>query len=150
MITWQPPRVSHRPDQQGATSSGASLVPRRLLVVDDDYAVRQALVELLEDEGYDVRAAGNGQDALTRLQGPEPLPHLILLDLMMPIMDGWTFRALQQHDPRFHAIPVVVISAISDTHRQRAPIPAAAYIPKPINFALLLHHVTRVCADPSS
>src|SRR5919206_1695644 len=86
-------------------------VPDRgeVLVVEDDFAIRETLRELLEDEGYRVAWAANGKEALARLH--ERAPRVILLDLMMPVMDGWEFRVAQQRDPALASIPVVVISA---------------------------------------
>src|SRR5262249_1755713 len=81
-----------------------------VLVVDDDSDIRGALCELLEDEGYRVVAASNGEEALVYLNSRER-PCVILLDLMMPVMDGWEFRRQQQKDPRWSQIPVVVITA---------------------------------------
>src|SRR5262245_23155992 len=84
----------------------ASLV----LVVDDDEEIRNALTEFLSDEGYGVVSASNGREALASLrEGVHP--SVILLDLMMPVMDGWDFRAEQLRDPGLRDIPVVVITA---------------------------------------
>lgn len=116
-----------------------------ILVVDDHYEIRVALAELLEDEGYQVITAAHGQEALTLLRRGTVRPALIVLDVMMPVMDGWTFREIQASDPALQAIPVVVISAISNVQPPRHPVPAAAYLPKPLNFALLLETVTRFC-----
>ena len=69
---------------------------RRVLIVEDDDDVRDAIAELLADHAYSPVAAANGQDALDRLQKPDERPCVILLDLMMPVMDGWTFRAAQR------------------------------------------------------
>ena len=82
----------------------------RVLVVDDDYAVLDAVRDTLEDEGYEVSIAANGREALNelRLRGR---PCLILLDLMMPIMNGWEFRREQLADEIFASIPTVVVTA---------------------------------------
>ena len=81
-----------------------------ILVVDDDEDIRATLSDLLEDEGYVVVQAANGQDALDYLRGHPP-PSLVLLDLMMPIMDGYRFRAEQKNDQALGSIPVVVMTA---------------------------------------
>ena len=82
----------------------------RILVVDDDADLRQSLVDLLEDEGYTTQAAASGREALAVLKGPV-LPQLIILDLMMPDLNGWQFRDIQSTDPRLAAIPVLVVTA---------------------------------------
>src|SRR5262245_16584762 len=87
----------------------SALHKKRILVVDDDQATRQGMACLLEAEGYDVAEAANGSEALSRLRG-EPLPTLIVLDLMMPGMDGFQFRSEQERDPALGRIPVVIVS----------------------------------------
>ena len=82
-----------------------------ILIIEDDAGIRDMLTMLLEDDDYSVTSATNGQQALNHLHQRERLPQLILLDLAMPIMDGWQFRAAQHADPRLAAIPVVVLSA---------------------------------------
>ena len=85
----------------------------RILVIDDNRAVREALVTLLEARGFGARGVSNGREALETLRaGFEAC--LILLDLTMPIMDGWKFRELQRQDPRLAEIPVVVLATLSD------------------------------------
>jgi CheY-like chemotaxis protein len=79
-----------------------------VLVVDDDLSVRS----LLADEGFVMESASNGQERLTTLQGSPQHPCVILLDLMMPVMNGWEFRQAQRRSQILSAIPVVVISAI--------------------------------------
>ena len=86
-------------------SSGA------ILIVDDDNDVRSALSELLEEEGFSVKGAPNGREALALLRGGTVHPAVILLDLMMPGMDGWDFRSEQMRDPQLAAVPVVIVSA---------------------------------------
>ena len=81
-----------------------------ILLVDDDPELRQSLVDLLEDEGYATRTAGSGREALSLLETPE-LPRLILLDLMMPDINGWQFCEKQQLDGRLAGIPVLVVTA---------------------------------------
>jgi CheY-like chemotaxis protein len=84
--------------------------PESVLIVDDDAAIRDALTTLLKDEGYYVATASNGVEALDTLRrGLRPCA--ILLDLMMPVMDGWDFRAVQRQDPVLSQIPVIVVTA---------------------------------------
>src|SRR5947209_5611957 len=87
-----------------------------IMVIDDDESVRSTLTDLLRDAAYRVRAVADGREALAYLSAEE-LPDLILLDLMMPIVDGWTFRAEQLMNPRLASIPVIVITAVpSERH----------------------------------
>ncbi|MGE0872223.1 MAG: response regulator [Kofleriaceae bacterium] len=101
---------------------------RDIMVVEDDPDVRAALVEMLSDEGYPTRAAANGAEALTELA--REAPQLIVLDLMMPVMDGWAFRARQLARPEWAQIPVIVMSAMTGTD-YTASLGADAYLPKP-------------------
>ena len=84
-----------------------------ILVVDDDGDVRSTIAEVLREEGYTVHEAADGREALDKLASLEKLPDLILLDLMMPQMNGWEFRRWQLEDARLAAVRVVVISAFS-------------------------------------
>ena len=80
-------------------------------MVDDDPDIRDSLREVLEDEGYEVACVGNGREALDHLKTASPRPCVILLDLMMPVMDGWQFRREQKQDADIADIPLVVITA---------------------------------------
>ena len=114
----------------------------RILVVDDDPSACEALSTLLEDEGYDVAHAPNGQIALNHLKS-SPSPNAIILDLMMPVMDGWEFRRHQQRDAAFASIPVVVVSAL----REPAAIEGvAAILTKPLDVDRLLGIVSEICS----
>jgi DNA-binding response OmpR family regulator len=114
----------------------------RILVVEDDPDLRDALALLFRQEGYEVTVAGEGQEALDVLRGAMP-PHLIVLDLMMPGMDGFEFRVQQMQDPRVAAIPVIVLSGGGDVERKAAPLDAAACFHKTIDMPTLLAAVTR-------
>jgi CheY-like chemotaxis protein len=116
-----------------------------ILIVDDDAGIRQLLLLFLEHKGYTAKTAANGLEALDLLQPGQPLPQLILLDLMMPVMDGATFRQTQQAEPRIAAIPVVVLSAAENIEAQAPLLTADAYVPKPIEFDSLLQIVERYC-----
>jgi len=111
-----------------------------VLVVEDDDVVRASLGELLEDSGYQVSFAENGKVALEVLTGGRT-PDVIVLDLKMPVMDGWQFRAIQQVDPRLGSIPVVAISA--DRSAAAVPISAHAYLRKPLDADEFLQTVAR-------
>ena len=83
----------------------------RVLIVEDEPDLREMMDQLLTLEGFDTETATDGADALGKLQGMAPRPNLILLDMMMPRMDGWTFVARQIKNPAIAGIPVVVLSA---------------------------------------
>jgi signal transduction histidine kinase len=109
--------------------------------VEDDGELRSSLSELLLSDGYDVVQASNGSEALDCLRRT-PTPDLILLDLMMPVKDGWQFRVEQKRDPTLAAIPVVALSA--DDTPKAAAIDAEAYIKKPFQYPALVETVRRV------
>jgi CheY-like chemotaxis protein len=109
---------------------------KRVLVVEDDEGIREALIDLLDTEGFEVRAAIHGADALGKLRDGSPPPDVILLDLMMPVMDGWAFRAEQKNDPAIAAIPVVVITA--SRQADVTALSPKAFLKKPIDFDELL------------
>jgi CheY-like chemotaxis protein len=114
-----------------------------LLLVEDDADVREAVGDTLEDAGYRVLFAKNGREALDLLRGSAHRPALILLDLMMPVMDGPQFRKEQVADPRLAAIPVVVLSA----HPVSADLGVAASIRKPVAREPLIRLVGRICGS---
>jgi DNA-binding response OmpR family regulator len=109
-----------------------------ILIVDDDAAIRHMLTTFLTYKGYRAIGVANGEEALTHLQYTPILPELILLDVMMPAMDGPEFRCAQQQDPQFATIPVVVMSAADNLQAKALILTADAYVPKPIDFDALL------------
>ncbi|HET9754018.1 MAG TPA: response regulator [Myxococcales bacterium] len=119
---------------------------RTVLVIEDDGDIRDAIGELLEDRNYRPLLASNGAAALAELRAVEPKPCLILLDVMMPIMDGRTFRAQQQTDPALNEIPVVVLSAHADASAAAVEMKADGFLKKPIDLRRLLETVDRFCA----
>lgn len=106
-----------------------------VLVVDDDTDLRDTICDVLETAGHTIHAARNGEEALSRLRS-EPGIDLVMLDLMMPIMDGWKFRESQLADVALAHIPVVVMTAAADL--TRSPIVAAQILPKPLTAKTLL------------
>jgi CheY-like chemotaxis protein len=115
-----------------------------VMIVDDDADVREMLGQMLELEGYPVITASDGADALQKLDG-EPLPLAILLDLRMPGMNGWEFRALQLRDERLSAIPVLVVSADRTTPNEHLEdLRAVAFLRKPIDVDRLLEQLQRL------
>lgn len=116
----------------------------QILIVDDEESIRRTLADILADAGYTVATAANGAEALTYLRHAQH-PKLILLDLMMPVMDGWHFRTRQCNDPALQTIPVVVLSAYLELGQRATTIAADAYLPKPIDLEELLTLVERFC-----
>jgi CheY-like chemotaxis protein len=114
-----------------------------LLVVEDDTGVGEALADVLRDAGYSVTWALDGNHAMRTLRGGLR-PAAILLDLMMPGMDGYTFRAEQQADPALAGIPVILLTAMRGADRAAATLAAAACVPKPARVDDLLAAVSRV------
>lgn len=116
-----------------------------VMIVEDDYAVRETLQELLEEEGYGVFPAANGREALDQLRSESASPRVILLDLMMPVMDGWQFRDEMRRDPALSAIPVVVMSADAGLDHKVEGMSVAAVLPKPVELKTLLSTISRLC-----
>jgi signal transduction histidine kinase len=114
---------------------------RTLLVVEDDADIREALDGLLSMEGFRVTGCSNGREALDWLRHASK-PDLILLDLMMPVMDGWQFRVAQKDDPELSRIPVLALSA--DATAKAAAIDADAYLKKPVDYETLIDTIDRL------
>ncbi len=123
-----------------------------VLVVEDDTDVRDALVTLLELEGYAAIGAADGQQAFDLIRGGLR-PSIILLDLGMPVMDGRQFREAQLRDEKLAVIPVVVFSARPDAEEVATSLNAIAALKKPVRFAqlrrLLETHCLRDTAVPA-
>jgi CheY-like chemotaxis protein len=117
---------------------------RNILIVEDDSDVRGAMAALLEGEGYQVIEAEDGAAALRHLRSSEDVC-LILLDLFMPVMNGWKFRDEQRRDPRIADIPVVVVSADAAAPQKAAALGAVDAMVKPSNFDRLLKLVAEYC-----
>ncbi len=113
-----------------------------VFIVEDDVDTREMLGRFLELEGFRVESAANGKLALERLDAGSPAC-VILLDLMMPVMDGWQFRREQVQHAALADIPVIVVSAAGSDRLQR--IDADAYLSKPVDLDELLERVTEYC-----
>jgi len=112
-----------------------------VLIVDDDEDIRELLVSVLSDDGYETRSAGNGRVALDVLERGWRAD-VVVLDLMMPVMDGWTF-ADRIHE-RNMRIPIVVLSAANDLRAHASRIGAADIVSKPFDLDALLPAIARV------
>lgn len=123
---------------------GTATTPANVLIIDDDQGITESLAMLLEDEGYSVAIANNGFEGLNYLAS-HSLPKIILLDLMMPLMDGYTFRDEQVKDARFALIPVVIMTAGSLSDRTTS-MNASSLVRKPIDIDHLLKSVQLHCA----
>jgi CheY-like chemotaxis protein len=117
-----------------------------ILVVDDDPDILDALSEILEGEGFVVRRAKNGKEALERL-APEP-PHLVLLDLMMPVMDGWEFAHRMREVPPAAHVPIIVLSADRNVGAKAREIGAVGHLAKPFELNELLGLVRTHLPEP--
>lgn len=115
---------------------------RGILVVDDDEAIRMAVGQALREAGYQVATANNGSQALSWLRSHEERPCVILLDLMMPVMDGRAFREAQLQDPALAEVPVVVLTAAGHKSAIRG---AQTCLAKPIRLDALLNAVAGYC-----
>jgi CheY-like chemotaxis protein len=117
----------------------------RILLVEDDPALREALAEVLAERGYEVACAGDGREALRALEG-RPVPAVILLDLAMPVMDGWAFRAAQRRDPAIAEIPTIVLSAsLGERDASLESLAPAAALTKPFDLDRLLDALRSAC-----
>lgn len=113
----------------------------RVLLVEDDPDVRSTLAGFLEQEGYEVRTAENGREGLDQLEHEKP--GLVLLDLMMPVMNGWEFLEEKNHKPQVSRVPVLVISAVPGNPH----IPGAlGFLKKPVDLDRLMDFVELYCA----
>ena len=120
--------------------------PQTVMIVDDDGDIREAIAEALGDLSYDVLEAANGEEALTRLRDQQGhRPCVILLDIMMPVMDGWQFRDAQRNDPTLADIPVVVLSAHASISEAANDMAIKDVLRKPVRLETLLEAVVRYC-----
>jgi len=113
-----------------------------VLIVEDDEDLREMMAQMLTLEGFESAAVANGREALEYLQDAEK-PDVILLDLMMPVMDGWEFRRKQQADPAIAPVPVIVLSALDQA--RASTLEADAFLKKPLDFDHLLSLVRNYC-----
>jgi CheY-like chemotaxis protein len=116
---------------------------RRVLLIEDDFMLRQHMADLLSAEGYQVSSAADGADALWLLER-EPLPVAIILDLVLPKMNGISFREAQLQSPTLRSIPTIVVSAI-DKRVDLTSLGFAAIIPKPARFEKLAEALAKLC-----
>jgi DNA-binding response OmpR family regulator len=121
-------------------------VTERVLVVEDDDAIALVLEDLLVSEGFDVERAANGRAALDMLVTFRP--HVILLDLMMPVLDGWGFRSMQRGlDPDLATIPIVILSGAREATAASVELDAAAVVVKPFALDVLVDTIRQAAGS---
>jgi DNA-binding response OmpR family regulator len=116
-----------------------------ILIIEDEGLIRNLLVEVLEEEGYHVVGAANGEVALKTLRTANSPPRLIILDLNMPVMNGWQFRSAQQHEATLAAIPVIILSAGRNIAQETKTLAAVDYLTKPLDLTVLLDRIKIYC-----
>jgi len=117
---------------------------KNILIVEDDLDIAENLKALLSLEGYSSEISKDGLDALNRLRDGSPRPSLILLDLMMPVMDGFQFYREQQSDPTIAGIPVVVMTAGGNVEAKVQKMGIQAYFRKPLDVDKLFATIERL------
>ncbi len=118
-----------------------------ILIVEDDSALREALAQVLSDEGYKLLSARDGLEAVNCLKRGNR-PDVILLDLSMPVVNGWEFRMFQKRDPELASIPVVLITAGDYSREEVAWLEPSALLHKPLDLPHLLSVIRRFCLTP--
>jgi len=119
-----------------------------VMLVEDDADIRDTIVEVLEYRGFEMLSAEDGAQALARLRAAPVKPALILLDLTMPVMNGWEFMAAKALEPELAAIPVVVLSAVANIERQGEAPRWAGILSKPVGLQTLLETIRKFSASP--
>jgi CheY-like chemotaxis protein len=138
-----PTELPSAPDVRPPPDTGDPGDGRSILVVDDDADVRQVLDLALGLEGFQVVTAADGREALEKLEAADPPVSLILLDLMMPVMDGWEFRRRQRGTPAAD-VPVVVLSAAENVSNKLGDIAPDGLLTKPITLDALVDTIRSV------
>ena len=122
---------------------------RTILLIEDDRDICEIVEQVLADEGYGTVAVANGAEGLAHLRSASSRPFVIMLDLMLPVMDAWQFRAEQTRDPDLADIPVVIFSANPKVKWHADSLGAAAVIRKPPDLDELLRVLGRFAPPPS-
>ena len=117
-----------------------------ILIIEDDREISDTIRDILIDEGYRVEIASNGQAALDHLGGTLPLPDVMLLDIMMPIMNGYDFRTIQLADPRLRDIPIIALSADGRIQEKSERLKVEHFVRKPVELDVLLELVAQAVA----
>jgi CheY-like chemotaxis protein len=115
---------------------------KSILIVEDDQSIRETMIEMLQSEGYNTYSAINGKDALNLLRDEIPKPCLVLLDMMMPIMNGREFLDEMMKDSVLAPIPVLIVSAIADPSNTKGSV---GFLKKPVDIDAVLSTVSKYC-----
>jgi CheY-like chemotaxis protein len=118
------------------------------MIVEDDDDVRQSIADVLDDAGYQIQLASSGVEALALLERGSPLPHLVLIDLVMPLMDGAELRARLRAQPRFASLPMVFLTALHDRDRRLEALRGEHFLCKPVDLLELIGTVTQYAGPP--
>ena len=121
--------------------------PSTILVVDDDVNIRQLLRQQLEPEGYNVSEAKDGVEAISQVK--QAAPDLVILDVMMPQMNGFDVAAVLKNDPKTMSIPIIILSIVEDKERGYR-LGIERYLTKPIETETLLHEIGTVISQGTS
>jgi CheY-like chemotaxis protein len=116
---------------------------KKILIIEDDADIARNLKAVLEGDGFAAETAKDGLVALELLRASQELPSLLLLDLMMPGMDGFQFRELQEQDPRLALIPVVIMTADGHVEAKKQKVGAKAFIRKPVDICTVVETVSK-------
>jgi two-component system chemotaxis response regulator CheY len=127
------------------TTTMTTTAAHPLLVVDDDDDIRESMIDFLQDHGYAPVGAANGKDALEKLGSGLPEPCVIIMDLMMPVMDGLTFRDQQLRNPDLARIPLIIVSAFREAAAVVQDMDCAGLVAKPLDLDELLRVVREYC-----
>lgn len=139
-------RAPASPGSHDSRTLGGQVGP--ILIIEDEDDVRDLTAEALVEHGYTVEVAADGREGLAKLRATKQ-PCLILLDLMMPVMNGWEFRAAQLRDPCIASVPVIIFSGARHLKEKLAQLRVEASLSKPFRVDALLAAVRRYCAPPS-
>lgn len=123
----------------------APAAKKTILIIEDDSDIREVLIDVLDLNGFTVESASNGEEGLEILRRMRP--DLILLDLMMPVMDGYAFRQEQRKSPDWNQIPVVIMSADGRLNDKQEQLGAAAYLKKPLEMDDLVSLIERLSSS---
>jgi CheY-like chemotaxis protein len=121
---------------------------KRVLVVDDEPTIRELIADVLREWGYHIDTAANGAEALELMH--QHLPHAIVLDLMMPHVDATGFVELKRLNPRFDAVPIVLVTAAFEAVQAANRLGAQAFLTKPFELDELLNIVNRLVGEPAA
>jgi CheY-like chemotaxis protein len=116
---------------------------RPVMIIEDDPDIRAALADVIAEDGHETITAANGRDALEQLQTSAVAPCVIVLDLMMPVMDGWQFAAGLREVSAWASIPIVIVSAGDDVEAEARALGARGHLRKPVNLDDLLATILR-------